>query len=157
MREWILGVFAASVLSAMAPALCPKGRVYAVTKFACGLVCAMAVASPLLTLDMDSLAAGLAEYRAAAQSITEKEEEAGNMMERIYIQDRCAAYICAKAAELGAALSGAEVLARWDDEALLWYPWSVSMDGARNAALADAVERDLGIPPERQEWAGDGD
>ena len=156
MREWILGVFAASLLSAMALAVCPKGRVYAITKMACGLVCAIAVASPLLTLDMDSLAVGLAEYRAAAQSITEKEEESGNMLERTYIQDRCAAYICAKAAELGSDLAGAEVLARWDDEALVWYPWSASLDGAYSSALAEAVERDLGIPPERQEWTDDG-
>ena len=155
MREWVLGVFAASLLSAMALALCPKGRVHTVTRTVCGIVCALAAASPLLRLDADSLAVGLAEYRAAAQRITENEEETGKMLERTYIQDRCAAYICAKAEELGAEASGAEVLARWDDEALVWVPWSASVDGAYSAALAEAIEGCLGIPPARQEWAGD--
>ncbi len=156
MRDWILGIFAASLLSAVALALCPGGRVHTVTRMVCGIVCALAVASPLLRLDVESLAVGMAAYRAAAESITEKEEETGRMMERTYIQDQCAAYICAKAAELGAEVDAAEVLARWDDEALVWYPWSASIRGVYSQTLARAVESDLGIPRSRQEWTADG-
>ena len=156
MRDWVLGIFAASLLGALALALCPPGRVRTVTKMVCGVVCALAVATPLLRLDTESLARGMAAYRQQAEALTAAEEEEGKMLERTYIEEECAAYICAKAAELGTAVRGAHVQARWDDAGLVWYPWSSAVDGAYSAALSAAVEGDLGIPPERQEWTDDG-
>lgn len=152
MRQWILGILSASVLSAAAMALCPPGRVRTVTRMVCGLVCALAVASPLLRLDPESLAVGMAEYRQQAQILTEDAEEEGKLQERTYIEEQCAAYICAKAAEIGSPLADASVTARWDDEALVWYPWAAALKGDANAALTALIEGDLGIPAERQEW-----
>ena len=156
MRDWIMGIFAASLLGAMALALCPRGRVYTVTKMVCGVVCALAVASPLIKLDPESLAVSMAEYRRQAEILAANGEEEGKMLERTYIEEECAAYICAKAAEKGAEVKDASVLARWDDGGLVWYPWSATVDGAYSPDLASVIEGDLGIPPERQEWSDDG-
>lgn len=156
MRDWVLGIFAASLLGALALALCPPGRVRTITKMVCGVVCALAVASPLLELDTASLARGMAEYRRQAEILAAGGEEEGKMLERTYIEEECAAYICAKAAEKGAEIDSASVLARWDDGDLVWYPWSVTVDGGYSAALAAVIEGDLGVPPERQEWSEDG-
>lgn len=155
MKQWVLGVFAASLLSAIALALCPKGRVRTVTRMVCGVVCALAIASPLVRLDPENLAVGMAEYRQRAQSIAENEEETGKMQERTYIEEQCAAYICAEAAERGIEIGGAEVLCRWDDEALVWYPWSVTVSGAYSGALAAVIEGELGVPASRQAWSDD--
>ena len=156
MREWILGVFSASLLSAVALSLCPSGRVRAVLRMVCGIVCAMAVASPLLKLDTERLAAEMARYRRQAEAISLEGEEEMKLLERTYIEEECAAYICAKAAETGAVVSSAAVVARWDDEGLLWYPWSATVDGAYDPALSNIIEQDLGVPSERQEWQNNG-
>ncbi len=155
MREWILGVFSASLLSAVALALCPRGRVRTVLRMVCGLVCAMAIASPLMRLDTERIAAEMARCRQQAESISMEGEEERIMLERTYIEEECAAYIGAKAAEKGVEISGASVLARWDEDGLVWYPWSVTVAGAYDPALSNLIERDLGVPAERQAWESD--
>ena len=154
MRNWILSVFAASLLSSLALILCPEGRVKGVTRMVCGLMCALAVASPLVQLDPDRLASGLAELRQQAQNITENGETEQKMLERTYIEEQCAAYISARAAEMGAPAGDVTVQARWDDGARLWYPWTAELTGPYRAALADRIEADLGIPAERQTGGG---
>jgi hypothetical protein len=48
------------------------------------------------------------------------------------------------------------VQARWDDQALVWVPWQVTLDGAYDGTLSRAIETQLGIPAQRQEWSGNG-
>jgi hypothetical protein len=151
-----LGLTAASLLSCIALALTPAGRVKFVTRMVCGIVCALAMVAPVLELDIDSLAVGMASYSQRAQSIIQSEEESAKMQERTYIEEQCGAYILAKAAKLEAQVSSAAVQARWDDEALVWVPWQVTVAGAYNEALAQAIETELGIPAQRQEWEADG-
>lgn len=156
MMEWVRGVFAASLLSSIAMVLAPAGRVKAVTRMVCGIVCALAIASPLLTLDMEALSVGLGEYREQARILQENGEEEGKLLERTYIEEQCAAYILGKAEESAAAVDSVSVEACWDDEALLWYPWSVQVEGAYNAGLSRLIEGELGVPAERQSWREDG-
>lgn len=155
MREWILGVFSASLLSAIAMVLCPAGRVKTVLRMVCGIVCAMAVALPLMRLDTERIAAEMARCRREAESVTLEGEEERKMLERTYIEEECAAYIGAKAAEKSVEISGASVLAKWDDDGLVWYPWSVTVGGAYDRTLSNIIERDLGVPGERQVWESD--
>ncbi len=152
MKQWIMGIMAASLLSSIALALCPAGRVKSVTRLVCGLVCALAIASPILRLDIDSLAVGIAAYEQQAEKITRQAEEEEKMLERTYIEEKYAAYILAKATETGASVQDAVVLAQWNDEALVWYPWQVTLYGTYSAELSRSIESELGIPAGRQEW-----
>ena len=156
MRAWIAGVAAASLLSGMAVALTPAGRVRQVTKLVCALLCALAVAGPLVELDFRSLSAGIALYEQQASRITGQAQEEAKMLDRTYIEERCQAYILAKAAEEGIALEGVTVTARWDEEDMVWYPWTAALDGARDPRLARVLEGELGIPAARQSWRDDG-
>ena len=156
MRQWISSVAAASVLAALALALTPKGRVRQVTKLVCGVMCALAVAAPVAKLDFGQLAADMALYEKRAREITSQAQEEAKMLDRTYIEQRCEAYILGKAAAAGAAVDSVTVTARWDDGALVWYPWSVSLDGPFHQGLADAIEGELGIPAGRQSWGRDG-
>ncbi len=154
MREWLSGIVAASVLSSMAMLLSPHGRVRTVTKLCCGVMCALAIAGPVLELDMEKLSVNIAAYEQAAQKVTQEAEEEGKMLERTYIEDECAAYILSKATGTQTALTGVEVLARWDEEALVWYPWEAVLHGPYDPALSGVIEGDLGIPEDRQSWSG---
>lgn len=150
-----MSITAASLLSAVAMALTPAGRVKQVTRLACGLMCALAVAGPLVRLDFGSLASSLALYEQRARAITDKAEEEAKMMDRTYIEERCEAYILAKATEAELVVDGVSLSARWDDEDLVWYPWSVTVDAPYNEWLAGLMEAELGVPAVRQEWRDD--
>ncbi len=156
MRQWITGVTAASLLASIAMALTPKGRVRQVTSLVCGLMCALAVAGPLVKLDYKALASGAALYAQRAEQVAADAQEEAKMLDRTYIQDRCQAYILAKAAEGGLDVDGVRLQARWDESGCVWYPWSVEVDGDRDPRLAGLIESELGIPPERQSWRNDG-
>ncbi len=153
MKAWLMGIVGAALLASLAEMLCPAGRVKPVLRLLCALVCALAVAEPLMELDMKSLSIGLASYRQQAQQITESEEEEAKMVQRTYIQEECAAYILTQAEARGLTLSSVAVTAQWDEGEALWYPWEVQIDGAYSPALAAAIEEDLGVPEERQRWA----
>jgi hypothetical protein len=118
----------------------------------CGLVCALVMLSPVLELDLDKLAVSMAVYEQQAQTILETEEEETKRLERTYIEEQCQAYILAKAAQQGTAVTAVTVQAQWDDEALVWYPWSVTVTGSYDETLSRCMEAELGIPAQRQEW-----
>lgn len=146
---------AASVLAAIAMALTPKGRVRQVTRLACGVMCALAIVSPAAKLDVDGLAAGMAAYRQQADEIVTRAEEEAKYMDRTYIEERCEAYISGKAARTGEPPE-VTVTARWDEEQLVWVPWTVTVDAAYDGTLSAAIEGELGIPASRQQWRTDG-
>lgn len=152
MKEWLQGIVAASVISSLAMMLTPPGRVRWVTRMACGILCSLAIVSPVLKLDMEVLSVSIAAYEQAAQKVMEEAEEESKMLERTYIEQECAAYILSKAEENGVPLGRAGVSARWDDEAGVWYPWSAELEGDYSPRLAVLMESALGIPAERQTW-----
>lgn len=155
MMNWVKNVFAASLLSSLAMTLCPAGRVRSVTRMVCGIVCALAMVSPILTIDLTQVSVGLEAYREQARILQENGEEEGKMQERTYIEEQCAAYILGKAEENALEIDGATIEARWDDEALLWYPWSAELDGFFDVTLSALIEGELGIPAMRQYWRQD--
>lgn len=155
MRQWVSSITAASMLAAVAMALTPSGRVKQVLRLACALMCALAVAGPLAKLDLGGLAAAMAKYEQKAEAITAQAEEEAKMLDRTYIEERCEAYILAKAAEAELAVDGVSLSARWDEDGLVWYPWSVTVQAPYNGGLAGLIESELGIPAERQDWRDD--
>ncbi|MCD7749971.1 MAG: hypothetical protein LUH42_07960 [Oscillospiraceae bacterium] len=155
MKDWIMGIVAASVLRSIAMALTPPGRVRSVTGLVCAVVCALALVSPVLEIDLDDLAVGLAEYEQMAEEVVSQSEEETKMLNRAYIEEEYEAYILDKAAETGVAIETVSVTARWDDEAMVWYPWQAVLGAAYDGTLSQTIEAQLGIPAERQEWSGD--
>ena len=153
MKEWLQAIVAASVISSAALMLTPPGRVRWVTRMACGILCSLAVISPVLKLDAETLSVNMAAYEKEAQRVTEQAQEEAKMLERTYIEEECAAYILSKAEENGVPLSRAEVSARWDDGEGVWYPWSADLEGEYSPRLSVLMESSLGIPAQRQTWA----
>lgn len=154
MTQWLTGIVAASAISAFAMLVTPAGRVRHVTRMTCGILCALAMISPVLRLDPEILAVSMAAYEQAAQSVLEQAEEESKMLERSYIEEECGAYILSKASERQIPVLSVSVSARWDNDLAVWYPWSVQFEGEYSPALAQVAESDLGIPAERQTWTG---
>ena len=150
---WIRALVGAAVFCALALALCPEGRVKRVLRFACGLVMAAALLSPVLSVDMESLPQALARYSEAAERYTGSAEETADRLNRTIIEGERETYILDKAAALGLEVREAAVTARWSDEGF-WYPWECRLSTGEGdmSGLSRLIEAELGIPEARQRW-----
>ena len=94
-----------------------------------------------------------ARYGEEARRTAEGGQEEARELNRSVIEAECAAYILDKAEALGLEACEAAVQADWDAEGF-WVPrrCSVRRTGGYDAALSAAIEAELGIPAERQEW-----
>lgn len=153
-RQWLLGLTCAAMVLAVAQALAPEGAVKKVVKLAGGLLLLLAAVSPLLRLEEGAASRALEEYRGAAQRRQEELTEQNRALYQAVIEERAAAYIVDKAGELGISCR-AEVTFAYDEDGRP-YPWQTAAWGAwtqeGRQALEALLERELGVPPERQHY-----
>ena len=145
LSSWLRTLVGSAMFCAVELVICPKGRAKRVLNMVCGCVMAIALLSPVVQLDTAAVSRAVGRYRAAAEQVTADAEEA--------IEGECETYISDRAASLGVELQEVRVNARWSEEGY-WYPWECSIvsPAARSGALSDAIEAELGISPERQNW-----
>lgn len=153
LSSWLRTLVGSAMFCAVALVICPKGRAKRVLNMVCGCVMAIALLSPVVQLDTAAVSRAVGRYRAAAEQVTADAEEAAGLYERRVIEGECETYISDRAASLGVELQEVRVNARWSKEGY-WYPWECSIvsPAARSGALSDAIEAELGISPERQNW-----
>ena len=148
-REWLLSIIMVSFLISLLRVLLPEGNLRKIGAFTGSLVLLSAILRPLVRLEPEWPAWDMAAYES---EIAERMDELNGRRAdafRAQVADASAEMIQQKAAELGASVSAA-VTVRTENETPL--PWSVTLDGAWNAALSEWIRVALDIPPERQEW-----
>ena len=148
-REWLLSIIMTSFLISLLRVLLPEGNLRKIGAFTGSLVLLSAILRPLVRLEPEWPAWDMASYES---EIAERMDELNGRQAdafRAQVAEASAEAIQAKAAELGASVSAA-VTVRTENETPL--PWSVTLDGAWNAALSEWMRVALDIPPERQEW-----
>ena len=149
-REWLTSVVAVTLLLTVAQTLIPEGNIRKIAAFTGGLALLAALLQPVLRTDLSRLELDLDTYSQAVQERQEELELAKEEELASVIASRTEAYILDKATQLGQSVtvrgeteagaegvplpSAAEVRGRWSEE------------------LAAYMERDLGIPRERQVW-----
>ena len=154
LRSWLLGVVACAVLVSLAGQLTDGGTMKKIVRFAGGMLLMLAMLRPLLRLDLASLDVDLASYReAVAQLELELAQRQEDSLAAV-IAERTGAYIEDKADELGLSVRAAVRTEEVDGVPL---PVSVTLCGEENAALADCIERELGIAKEDQLWSTTGE
>ncbi|HPS75324.1 MAG TPA: hypothetical protein PLD83_02670 [Oscillospiraceae bacterium] len=155
LKNWLLALAGAAVVCSLAVTLTPEGRFRRITSLVCGAAMIAALISPLCRFDTAAYASGLAQYRAAAAQAAGDGEKISEALNRTYIQEQCEAYILDKAEKLGANVD-VRITARWDTGGW-WYPYSAQITGdagGGKSALTEAMEAELGIPAQRQDWSG---
>jgi hypothetical protein len=155
-RNWIIGIAGAAVLTGIALAITPRGRVYSVLKLVCGIVMALALIKPLMNLDFEAYSRSLAGYREQADAIGSEAGETQDRLSRTIIEEEYAAYILDKAQLYNIEAFTVKVNVKWGDEGW-WYPYEAYLDmtGPEDSkkSLMRIIESDLGIPAERQYWS----
>lgn len=157
-RSWLLAVIAVSLMCAAAEALMPPGPGRRVGRLVCGLALLSAVLSPLAGLDLDGGQQWLEDYLSSLDGRTAELEETVNSQMKGIIEGEYAAYIVDKAAQLGLTCT-AQVECQADEDGL-FLPVQTRVSGLLSEAgrtqLAQAIQEDLGVPPEGQIYIEEG-
>lgn len=149
-REWLTSVAAVSLLVTVAQTLIPEGSIRKVAGFAGGLALLAALLQPVLRTDLSRLELDLDVYAGEIQARQEALEQTREEELAAVIGARTEAYILDKAAELGLSVS-VRVETETGAEGVP-LPAAAEVSGQRSEALAAYMERELGIPRERQVW-----
>lgn len=155
-RQWLLGVLSVCLVCALADALMPKGGVKRVGQLVCGLVMALAILAPAADFDLAGGQRWLEDYLAGVGRREDELEEQVNMGMKTIIEERYAAYIVDKAAELGA-VCDARVECRLE-EAGLYLPERAEISGAMTeevrTRLTRLLEEELALTSEQIVYIG---
>jgi hypothetical protein len=152
-RQYLLSVCSAALLSASILSLTPKGRVRQIVKVGSSIVLMIAVLSPLVSLNAEKIAKSLAMRRMDIEQMqTGVEIKNRDLLSQI-IKEKSEEYILDKAREMGLEL---EVDLTMRDEGDYPYPISAKIEGCASDTekmiVTKIVEQDIGIDAEHQEW-----
>ncbi len=147
-REWLTSVVAVTLLLTVAQTLIPEGSIRKVAAFTGGLALLAALLQPVLRTDLSRLELDLDAYSEAVQERQAELEEAREEELSSVIASRTEAYILDKAAQLGLSVTVRVETAVGAEGVPI--PWAVEVRGGRSEELAAYMERELGIPRERQ-------
>ncbi len=157
LRNYLLAVVAAALLSSILLSLVPKGGVRRTLSFLCGLILLLTVLGPLADLDGAALAEQLARMRLETERSARAVEDGSRELEAALIKEQAEAYIWDKAAELGISLERVSVGVDVTGEvpALRAVEVTAACTPAQRQRIQAVIERDLGIARERQEWGSE--
>ena len=154
MRQMLLALIGITLLQSVCILLADDAKHKAILQLTGGIAMVIILLESILSFDYDAYASSLrreqndVEMTDAAQSETMR-------LNRLFIEQECRAYILDKASSLGADLTDAAVTLSWDTDGF-WYPSAAELTipahGERSAALADAVQTDLGISSLSLTW-----
>lgn len=149
-RTWMTSIVMCTLFLSLLQAMIPQGSVRKVGSFTGGLLLVVCVLGPLLHLQGLHIEWDWSEYSTdlQAQQQSWMEETERELAQRIGTETET--YISDKATQLGTEVT-AHVETQLRDDGLL-IPASVRLSGPYSPELAACIEKDLGIPPERQVW-----
>lgn len=149
-REWLLRMVGAALLTAAVSALTPKGAVRRVALLCCAVILLLAVLCPLTG---ESLPA-LPQFSSLGKAVERQKEEYQQSNLRAWeslIEEELISYIEAKAAELHCPCAVA--LRLGTDEEGLPFPEEVTLTAEEeNDALTQLLMEELGLARERIRW-----
>ena len=153
MRQWMMGIFAAALLTAVAMVITPKNK--KIVALAGGLIMILAAVKPLGELTYQDISAQIAKYQIKADELRSGINVGNAEIMALIIQEQAEAYILDKAAELGLEIE-VEVTTQQASDG--WpYPTDVKVTGQLSESdiqrLGRIISEDLAVAPDRQEWS----
>ena len=150
MKQWLLGIVLTAFAGGLARQLAPSGREQAMVRLVGGLLLTLAILRPLAGLDWEgpALEAGSFQSRTAEQAEIYRK----NQQEALaaIIAEKTGAYIWDKANQLGLACQ--VTVATAAGESGIPLPDTVTILGPYSPALAACIEKEVGLPAEKQIW-----
>ena len=153
LREWLTSLVTVSVLLAAVRTLIPEGTVRKIGAFTGGLILLVTLLRPLTGIDFSEPGMRFDHARRSVEKQRLELEQSASEETAELIARHTAAYIWDKADALGLSVT-AEVQVEPGPEGIL-LPVSAVLRGDYSEALSAELERELGIPRERQVWHED--
>lgn len=154
-HNYIQTLVCSAVFCFLALALTPEGSGKKAVGIACAAAMMIAVISPIVSIDLSDYSKTLTEYKLKAEEYADSGKEESENLNRLYIQDKCGAYILDKAKEMGADISEVTVTAEWSTDGF-WYPVSCEIrygcTDAQRAELEAFIGAQFGIGKDDQKW-----
>lgn len=150
LKGWLLSVLAVSLFCALGEAVMPPGPVRKLGRLVCGLALLCGVLRPLTGKELDFALELSPEWSVAVQEETLRKQVGEGM--RSVIEQSCEAYVLDRAAEQGFSVQQVKITCR-QEESGLFIPDRALIIGSRSEALARMLQRELGIPADRQNYA----
>lgn len=154
MSDWLIGVTAAAMLTALARCLMPPGAVQQVGSLVCAMVLLWAVLKPFTPLRQAFI--GDFEVTRQTQAMDTKLTQQHEQLLKSFIEQECEAYIVDKAEQLGIDC-GARVVCVTEEEGM-WLPETVRVMGElspqQRRELEQMIAADLGVERDKQEYLG---
>ena len=159
LKNWMISITCACVVSACLESLLPDGRAKCVVKLIGSLLLMGAVLYPLSGLSgrLEEIQAfgGLVLER---ESVEEKAVAGGCELLKAIIEERVAAYIQDKATEWGISC-GVTIVCRYESESGLYYPDRAEISGTltseQKTALSTLIEDEVAIPIRQQTYTSE--
>lgn len=156
-RTWLLSITGAALISSVALALTPNGKIKKIVSLICGFAMITALISPIMSFDFNTFSQYIVEYKNISDGYLIDIEEENENLQRAIIEEESEAYILDKAAVLGIEDCSISVGTKKAEESY-WYPYKAELGGkaseSQKQALTAYIEANLGIPAERQYWSG---
>ena len=150
MSSWLSSVVAVSLLVFLLRRLLPEGSLRGIGEFTGGLVLLAALLQPLKGMVPEKMVAEAFSWQEQIYEVQEELEEQQDQVLSDGIAESAAAYIWDKGNALGLRIEA--VVETRKTEGGLPVPWSVVLEGECSQELAVWIEKELGIPRERQVW-----
>lgn len=116
-HNYIQTLVYSSVFCFLAMVLTPEGSGKKAVGIACAAAMMIAVISPAVSIDLSDYSKTLTEYKLKAEEYANSGKIESENLNRLYIQDKCQAYILDKAKEMGADIEDVTVTAEWSTTA----------------------------------------
>lgn len=152
LRQWLLGLMAVAFVLTLLYALLPAGAVRRVARSSGALVLLLALLGPLRGWDTSGLSPDLSALSRELDEQIAQYEQQNQTQLALGIQQRCAAYISEKAAQLNIRC---QPQVETELREGIPCPSRVTLDVPKHQPLSELIEQDLGIPPESQFWLPD--
>lgn len=151
-REWITAVIAVTMLIFVVQTLIPEGTTRQLASFIGGLILMLTLLQPLRRLQVDNWEIDLSAYEDEIAQRREELEQAQKEELSTLIEERTAAYISDKAESMDLSVN-VRVETKADAQGIP-VPHAVTIHGTYSEELTQWMERELGLPAERQVWHG---
>ena len=152
-RSYLFSVCAAALLSALVPMLISQSRIRKTAEFAGALLLLIVVVSPVVRLELSDFRHIISSYMLDSFETFSSETDNDNNFLVAYILEQTETYILDKAEALGMQVETEVTL---NGDTLYPLPEKVIVCGRytswQKEQLSSILSRDLGIPPEHQEW-----
>ena len=151
LRDWLVGVVAAALLTAVCEAMMLKSTVKKVGRLTAGLILTLAMLGPLVQLRIEDFSDALTRYRAEIGSYGETISEENRRLMRVIIEERSAAYVEERASAMG--LSCTVTVTCRDGGEDYPYPYRAEVAGdltdEERKTVRTILETELAVPAER--------